>query len=104
MAIRRIEVTMVVVQLLATAAETSSSEPATGSSTSAADGRDMASMLDGDCIPNCQVCWPFERTNCCDPDNYVCSYNPAVDPMHMQDWCMPRNYWDGSNVYGCVSE
>jgi hypothetical protein len=102
----------IMVQLLATAAAAAakSSEPAlTGSSISAADD-DLASKVGirrllqdgGDCIPNYNVCcsncgWPFERTNCCDPDNYVCQYWPEMDPAHGQDWCIPRNYWSTSS-------
>uniref|UniRef100_A0A0D9XT77 Embryo surrounding factor 1 brassicaceae domain-containing protein n=1 Tax=Leersia perrieri TaxID=77586 RepID=A0A0D9XT77_9ORYZ len=95
------------------AAGTSSSweeEPAiTGSSsiTSAGDLvwkvgiRRMLLQDGGDCIPHYEVCcsncgWPFERTNCCDPDNYMCQYWPEMDPAHGQDWCIPRDYWQSS--------
>uniref|UniRef100_A0A0E0MGC2 Embryo surrounding factor 1 brassicaceae domain-containing protein n=1 Tax=Oryza punctata TaxID=4537 RepID=A0A0E0MGC2_ORYPU len=111
MATNRMAVAIMVQLLLATAAAAAtSSEPAAliGSSISAADD-DLASKMGirrllqdggGDCIPHYEVCcsncgW-FERTNCCDPDNYLCQYWPEMDPGHGQDWCIPRDYWVAS--------
>lgn len=96
---------VMVLQLLALVA----AEPAMYSA--AGNGRGMASKLgirralqDDNCIPQLQVCcancgWPFERTNCCDPDNFACSYNPVMDPAHALDWCMPRNPDDIPKYY-----